>query len=54
MSKDRDKIRKDLYKRSMYCSVTNYEIDRVLELVDFWGVEYDKAIDRVAADMMRY
>lgn len=51
---DRDKIRKDLYVRSMYCSVTNYEIDRVLELVDFWGANYDDAIEYVADQMMMY
>jgi archaellum biogenesis protein FlaJ (TadC family) len=51
---DREKIREDLYKKSGYCSVTNYEIDQVLELIKFWGEEYYNAIDRVAEMMMQY
>jgi archaellum biogenesis protein FlaJ (TadC family) len=51
---DREKIRQDLYTRSRYCSVTNYEIDQVLELVEFWGVSYESAITRIASRMMQY
>lgn len=50
----REKIREDLYRRSRFCSVTNYEIDQVLELINFWGEEYDNAINRVAGQMMQY
>ena len=51
---DREKIREDLYRRSRYCSVTDYEINSVLALIEYWGVEYDCAIDRIAGMMMQY
>jgi archaellum biogenesis protein FlaJ (TadC family) len=51
---ERDKIRKDLYVRSMYCSVTDYEINQVKELVEFWGVNYDDAIEYIARRLRMY
>ena len=50
----REKISQDLYEKSLYCHPTSYEVDLVMEYIDFWGYTYDEAIKRVARMMLQY
>ena len=54
MAHDKEKIGQDLYEKSLYCHATNYEVDLVIEYIDFWGYTYDEAIKRVARMMLQY